>query len=126
MAEGSVDTEVAAPVDEVWALVGDFGGVGALFPDLESFRLEGDDRIIGMYGMEIREHLVSRDDETRTLEYSVVDGVPLERHLARVSVAPSGDGSLVTWWYDVEPESMAPIFGDTYRNALGVLAARFA
>ena len=61
MAAGAVDVTIAATPDEVWAKVGDFGGVGVLFPAIESFRLEGDDRIIGMFGMEIRERLLARD-----------------------------------------------------------------
>ena len=61
MAAGAVDVTIAATPDEVWAKVGDFAGVGVLFPAIESFRLEGDDRIIGMFGMEIRERLLARD-----------------------------------------------------------------
>ena len=64
MAAGAVDVTVAAAPDEVWDKVGDFGGVGDFFPGIESFRLEGDDRIIGMFGMEIRERLLARDEET--------------------------------------------------------------
>ena len=73
MAQGAVDVTLDAAPDAVWAKVGDFGGVGEFFPGIESFRLEGDDRVIGMFGMEIRERLVSRDDATRTLSYSVVE-----------------------------------------------------
>jgi mxaD protein len=126
MAEGAVDVTVDASPDEVWAKVGDFAGIGELFPALESFRLEGDDRIIGMFGMEIRERLLSRDDATRTISYSVIDGVPLESHTATISVEPDGDGSKVTWAYAVEPAEMAPIFGDTYQNALVALEAALA
>ena len=93
MAAGAVDVTVAATPDEVWAKVGDFGGVGEFFPGIDSFRLEGDDRIIGMFGMEIRERLLARDEESRVLTYSVVDGVPIESHTATVSVEPDGDGS---------------------------------
>jgi carbon monoxide dehydrogenase subunit G len=125
MAEGAVDVTVDAPPDEVWAKVGDFGGVGELFPALESFRLEGDDRIIGMFGMEIRERLLSRDDATRTISYSVIEGVPLESHTATITVEPAGDGSKVTWFYAVKPAEMAPIFGDTYKGALAALEAAF-
>ena len=64
MAAGAVDVTVAAAPDEVWAMVGDFGGVGDFFPGIDSFRLEGDDRMIGMFGMEIRERLLARDDES--------------------------------------------------------------
>jgi carbon monoxide dehydrogenase subunit G len=126
MAQGAVDVTVDAAPDAVWAKVGDFGGVGELFPGIDSFRLEGDDRIIGMFGMEIRERLVSRDDATRTLSYSVVDGVPLESHTATITVEPDGNGSKVTWAYDVEPAEMAPVFGDTYKGALAALEAGFS
>ena len=65
MAAGAVDVTIAATPDEVWAKVGDFAGVGEFFPGIESFRLEGDDRIIGMFGMEIRERLLARDEASR-------------------------------------------------------------
>ena len=126
MAAGAVDVTVAAPPDVVWTKVGDFGGVGDFFPGIDSFRLEGDDRVIGMFGMEIRERLLAKDDASRVLTYSVVDGVPIESHTATVSVEPAGDGSRVIWAYDVSPDEMAPIFGDTYKAALESLAASFA
>jgi mxaD protein len=126
MAAGAVDVTIAATPDEVWKKVGDFGGVAEFFPGIESFRLEGDDRIIGMFGMEIRERLLARDEENRVLTYSVVDGVPIESHTATVSVEADGSGSKVTWAYDVSPDEMAPIFGDTYRGALAELQNGFS
>jgi mxaD protein len=126
MAAGAVDVTIAATPDEVWKKVGDFAGVGEFFPGIESFRLEGDDRIIGMFGMEIRERLLARDEENRVLTYSVVDGVPIESHTATVSVEPDGTGSKVIWAYDVTPDEMAPIFGDTYKGALAALENGFS
>jgi carbon monoxide dehydrogenase subunit G len=126
MAEGAVDVTVAAAPDEVWKVVGDFGGLSDFFPGIESFRLEGEDRVIGMFGMEIRERLVSRDDATRTLTYSVVEGVPVDSHEATISVEPDGDGSKVTWAYAVTPDEMAPIFGDTYKAALATIENTFS
>jgi carbon monoxide dehydrogenase subunit G len=118
MAEGVVDVTVGAPPDEVWAKLGDFGGIGEYFPGIESCRLEGDDRVIGLFGMEIRERLMTRDDAGRTLTYSVVAGVPVESHTATITVEPEGDGSKVTWTYAVTPDEMAPVFGDSYKAAL--------
>ena len=118
MAEGVVDVTVGAPPDEVWAKLGDFGGIGEYFPGIESCRLEGDDRVIGLFGMEIRERLMTRDDAGRTLTYSVVAGVPVESHTATITVEPDGDGSKVTWTYAVTPDEMAPVFGDSYKAAL--------
>ena len=126
MAEGSVDVSVNAQPDEVWTKVGDFGGLQEYFPGIDTFRLEGDDRIIGMFGMEIRERLVSRDDATRTITYSVIGGVPIESHQATIAVEPDGEGSKITWTYAVTPDEMAPIFGDTYKAALGSLENAFS
>jgi mxaD protein len=125
MAEGAQDVTVNATPDVVWEKVGDFGGIGDFFPGIESFRLEGDDRIIGMFGMEIRERLVSKDDDARSITYSVVEGVPLEKHSATITVEAEGDGSKVTWSYDVTPDEMAPIFGETYKNALAAVQSAF-
>ncbi|MDA8356437.1 MAG: SRPBCC family protein [Actinomycetota bacterium] len=126
MPEEQVSVEIAAAPADVWAVVGDFGGIGEFLEGIDSFRLEGDDRVIGMFGLEIRERLVSRDDEARTITYSVVDGVPIERHEATIAVSASGDGSLVTWSFDVAPAEMAPVFAETYTKALQSLGARFA
>ena len=125
MAAGAVDVTVAAPPDEVWKKVGDFGGLADFFPGIESFRLEGDDRVIGMFGMEIRERLLARDEENRVITYSVVEGVPIDSHTATISVEPAGEGSKVIWAYDVTPDEMAPIFGDTYKAALASLEGSF-
>ena len=126
MAEGAVDVTVNAAPDTVWEKVGDFGGVADFFPGIDSFRLEGDDRIIGMFGMEIRERLVARDDAGRSITYSVVDGVPVDSHEATITVESEGDGSKVTWSYAVTPDEMAPIFGDTYKAALASLENAFS
>jgi hypothetical protein len=79
-----------------------------------------------MFGMEIRERLLWRDDATRTISYSVVDGVPLDGHQATITVEEDGDGSKVTWAYVVTPDEMAPIFGDTYKAALASLENAFS
>jgi len=126
MAEGAVDVAVKASPDEVWKMVGDFGGIKEYFPGIESCRLEGDDRVIGLFGMEIRERLLARDDATRTLTYSVVEGVPIESHTATISVEPEGDGSHVIWAYNVTPDEMAPVFGDSYQSALASIQGSFA
>jgi mxaD protein len=125
MAIGAVEVTVAASADATWKVVGDFGGVAAFVPDLESFRLEGDDRIVGMFGMEVRERLLSRDAEARTLTYSVL-GPPIESHRATISVEPNGEGSKVTWTYEVTPDEMEPILRGIYKRALASLAHAIA
>ena len=125
MAAGEVDVKIEATPDAVWEKVGDFGGLGEFFPGIESFRLEGDDRVIGMFGMEIRERLLGKDDAARTLTYSVIDGVPIDSHTATITVEEEDGGSRVIWAYNVSPDEMAPIFGDTYKAALASLGNAF-
>lgn len=126
MAEEALDQTVEAAPDEVWALVGDFAGVGDVLPGIDSVELEGDDRIISMAGMRIRERLVARDEATRSLTYSIIDGVPVEQHRATIAVAPEGSVSRVTWTVATTPDEMLPLFADVYRQGLQHLAARFA
>ena len=82
---------MAAAADDVWAMVGDFGAVGDFLPGIDSLQLEGDDRVISMFGMVIRERLVDRDDGARSITYAIVDGVPVEAHRATITVEPRGD-----------------------------------
>jgi carbon monoxide dehydrogenase subunit G len=124
MAQGAVDVTIGAAPDAVWVKVGDFGAIGEFLPGIDSFRLEGDERVIGIFGMEVRERLLSRDDATRTISYSVIAGLPVESHKATLSVEP--EGSMVTWAYEVEPAEMAALLNDNYKAALAALAATFS
>ncbi len=120
MSQDAVTVDVDAEPDKVWAVVGDFGGV-SWFPGIESARLEGDVRVLGMMGMEVRERLSAKDDAARSLTYGIVGGVPVESHRATVTVEPAGSGSRVTWSVAVEPDSMLPVMVDVYRQALEAL-----
>ena len=125
MAEGSVECELAVSADEAWGAVGDFAGIEAVFPDLESLEIEGDDRIIGMFGMKIRERLYEHDDAARRLVYGIVEGVPVEHHRGTITVTENGTGSKITWAYDVEPPEMADLMGATYAGALESVKKHF-
>ncbi|HUA94987.1 MAG TPA: SRPBCC family protein [Acidimicrobiales bacterium] len=121
MAKEAVATEVPVSADQAWALVGDFQGIGQWFPGIDSVRPDGDDRVLSMFGMEIRERLLERDDAARAITYSIVDGVPVEHHQATVSVTPTDRGSTITWAFEAEPDSMVPLLADSYKAALAAL-----
>jgi carbon monoxide dehydrogenase subunit G len=127
-----VQTTVAAPADAVWAVVGDFDGIDKLFPALEGLRIEdgpdGHDRVLTMFGMDIRERFISKDDDARVLVYSVlsIPGVDLAHHQGTVSVAEVDGGTEVTWAFDVEPDAMVDLFKGTYAGALADLEKYFA
>src|SRR5688572_18669523 len=118
MADGKVEVKIERSPDEVWALIGDFGGLGDWMPGIESCELDGDVRKLQTMGMEIHEQQMSRDDATRTISYSIVQSpMPVEHHLATLSVAPEGDGSVLTWAYEVRPDEMAAAFGPVYEGS---------
>jgi carbon monoxide dehydrogenase subunit G len=121
MAKEAVATEVTASADQAWAVVGDFQGIGQWFPGIDSVRADGDDRVLSLFGMEVRERLVERDDTARAITYSIVDGVPVEHHQATVSVTPTDGGATITWAFEAEPDSMVALLADSYKAALAAL-----
>ena len=90
MATGQAAIDIKGSADEVWAVVGDFGGIGGWMPGMDSCRVVGEDRILETMGMTITERLVSKDDGGRALTYAIVDGAPVESHQAVITVSPSG------------------------------------
>jgi hypothetical protein len=120
MGEARAEITIDRPADEVWAKVGNFGEL-TWMPGVETCELDGDDRILGMFGMRVVERLYARDDETRTLTYGIVDGdVKAETHRATITVMPAGSGSFVTW--DVETDdAMVEMMQGAYTGALGAL-----
>jgi uncharacterized membrane protein len=123
MATGQASIDIDAPADEVWAVVSDFGGIGTWMPGIDACRVEGDRRILDTLGMTITEELVKKDDGTRALTYSIVDGAPVDRHQAVVAVSAQGAGCRVTWDVDAEPDAMAELMTSVYQSSLDALKA---
>lgn len=121
MAEARAQIELSTAPEAVWAVVGDFGGVGKWMPGIESCVVDGGDRILRLMGLEVIERLEGRDDDARTLTYRIVGGVPVINHRATLTVTPAAGGSNVTWDVDVEPDDMAGLMRDTYQQALVAL-----
>jgi len=121
MASARADIDIDRPPAEVWAVVGDFGGVASWMPGVESCVVDGDDRFLKMMGMEITEGLRRRDDTDRVIEYGIVGGVPVGNHLAVITVTPDGSGSRVRWEVEVEPDEMVDLFRDVYQQGLEAL-----
>jgi len=115
-----VEEKVAinAPPAQVWALVGDFGGLHEWHPAIKATAMEGEKkRILTLAGAgnpTITEELKERNEEKMLLKYRIVDqsivktvdfrgqkyevpAVPVDNYLAILSVKPAGEGSEVTW-----------------------------
>src|SRR5438132_3288478 len=101
MAEVREEAELGASVEEVWKLVGDFGGfVAAMGVPVE---LAGDGigqtRTITMGPEPTVERLEERDDAARRLVYSMVSGpMPVTDYLATIHLSSAGgDRTTLTW-----------------------------
>ena len=121
MGKARAEIDIDRPADAVWAVVGDFGGIGSWMPGIESCHLDGDDRVLKMMGMDIIERLESRDDDGRVIVYGIVGGVPVANHKATIAVAAEGDGSHVTWDVEVEPDEMTDMMHQVYQQSLEAL-----
>ena len=120
MGEARAEITIDRAADDVWAVVGNFGDL-LWMPGIESCELDGDDRVLGMFGMRIVERLYSREEEDRVLVYWIVDGdMKPEVHRGTITVMPAGSGSFVTW--DVETDdNMVEVMQGAYAGALAAL-----
>ena len=86
MATATAELTMSASPDTVWAVVRDFHGLADWMPGIEKSVAEGDDRVLSMMGMTIRERLVKCDEDAKALTYSIIDGAPVESHEATITV----------------------------------------
>ena len=123
MGSATNEIDIDKPADDVWAVVRDFGGLGGWMPGVDSCRVEGNDRILEMLGMELTETLVRCDDASRTLVYGVTKSpIAVEHHEATIAVTPTGDSSShVTYTVEVRPDAMVEPMGNAYAGALKAL-----
>jgi mxaD protein len=124
MATHTVEVTIDCEPEAVWAVVGDYGGLDAWMPNVESCELDGDDRVVVVMGLPIRERLVRRDAAARTITYSIVESpLPLDAHEAEIVVHSSGAGSRVTWRVETTPDEHAAMMGGIYQQSLDALRA---
>jgi carbon monoxide dehydrogenase subunit G len=126
MGSATNEIDIDRPADDVWAVVGDFGGLAEWMPGIDSCRVDGDDRVLQMMGMELVESLRRRDAETRTLAYGITKSpMGIEHHEATITVTPTGDASShVTYSLEVRPDSMTEVMSGAYASALTALKAK--
>jgi polyketide cyclase/dehydrase/lipid transport protein len=99
----------AAP-DDVWAALSDWGALHErLVPGyVTATTLDGPVRVVTFFnGTVLRELFVARDDETRRLVWSIVDG-PYTHHNAAAQVVPApGGATRFVWTADLLPDGTA-------------------
>src|SRR5439155_16308814 len=101
MTEVRVEGELGAAVDEVWKVVGDFGGL------LEAMGLQvklegegiGQTRTIPMGDPPTVERLEDRDESAKRISYSIVQGnFPLTDYLSTMQLSDAGSGRTTLVW----------------------------
>lgn len=124
MGQAQAEITIERSPEDVWVVVSDFGGLDTWMPGIDECTLEGDDRKLKAMNMDLVERLVRRDDNARTISYSLQPGaVPIERHMATITVRDDAAGSHVTWAVEVEPDTMVDLFKGMYEQSLGALKA---
>ncbi len=124
MTASTVTDRYTATPETAWELVGDFAGISKVFDGVDDVVAVDELRTFNLMGMRITERLVARDDAARTISYSIIDGVPVESHLATIRVEPHESGCEIVWSVTADPEAAQPLFADAYRGALVALHAK--
>jgi Polyketide cyclase / dehydrase and lipid transport/Domain of unknown function (DUF4331) len=92
--------ELGATPDDVWSLIGQFGG--AWHPLTARVRLTGAGigqlrTIQTLDGKEIVERLEAIDDAKRFFRYTNIAGMPVSHYTGTLEVKPKGSGSVADW-----------------------------
>jgi len=134
MTSVTVTADLDHPPAQVWAIVGDFLGLGDWMPGIArwSAELEGKRRrLVLPDGGVVVEDETSRDDRAMTYSYKVVEApMPWEAYTSTIAVAPKGDGCRVRWVGDFTPvgdeDEVADLVRGIYRAGLKAVAARLS
>jgi hypothetical protein len=123
MAEVREVGELGASVDDVWKLVGDFGGfVQALGAPVEvDGEGIGQTRTIRMGGGEPTiERLEERDEAAKRVVYAIVSGsLPVKNYVSTMQLSPAGEGRTTIEW----SSTFEPAEGSTEADASAVITA---
>ncbi len=113
-----------APAAKVWPAIRDFSQVHARVAPgfLTSLEMDKGDRIVTFFnGMVARERLITADDESCRLVYSVAEG-RASHYNAAVQIVPEGkDKSRLVWTIDLLPNELAPAIGGMMDQATGIM-----
>lgn len=104
--------EVPAPAEAVWAALRDFGRVDQLaagFVTASVLEEEGAVRRITFFnGMEVRERLVSLEDEARRIVYTAEGGRASHHNASAQVIALGPQRCRFVWITDLLPDAIAP------------------
>jgi len=125
--------DLSASADQVWALIGTFGGTW--HPLIAKITLTGAGigqlrTIETIDGKQIIERLDAIDTTQRFYRYTMISGVPATDYTGTLDVKPKGSGSSVEWrvqyWADGQPDILVKtIISTLLKTGLDSLKSRF-
>jgi hypothetical protein len=125
--------DLAAAPDQIWALIGQFGG--AWHPLIAKIQVTGTGigqlrTIETIDGKQIIERLEAIDPTQRLYRYTMISGVPAADYTGTLDVKPKGAGSSVEWrvqyWADGQPDIIVrTIVSTLLKTGLEGLKKRF-
>ena len=114
MATNRREISLNAPADKVWDAVRDFAHVHTRVAPgfLTDLKMDRGDRVLTFFnGLVARERLVTTDDASQRLVYSVVEG-RASHYNAAVQVLPEGtEKCRLVWTIDLLPDELGPAIG---------------
>jgi Polyketide cyclase / dehydrase and lipid transport len=117
---------INASPDKVWAGVRDPLALLDWFDGLTGGEMDGTARKIQMGDITVTEEIVTVDDELRRFQYSISEmPIPVEHHLATIDVLEDGDGTLVVYGADVQPDMLGDILAPTIAGAVKGMKRHF-
>ena len=140
MAKASVSAVIGASADDVWKVVGEFGGIANWHPAIAKSELSpgkpGD--AVGSIrtctlgdGAQLREEQTARSDAERSYTYSILESpMPVENYISTVKVTPDGDKARLDWscTFDVPTEAeteMVGMMNGVYQAGVDAVKERF-
>lgn len=99
----TVNGRIDHPVEKVWPVLADFGGITQLMGGDAPCELVGDggigtDRHVTAPNGVVVERLTWLDEATYTFSYTITEGpVPFERYVSTVRLTPDGNVTDVEW-----------------------------
>jgi len=113
--------DVKATPEQVWKIVGDFGGLW--HPLVANLILTGQGpgqlrRIETVDGKILIERLESLDDINRVLTYTMISGIPADIYEGQISVEPISTGSRVIWTINYRHAGMSSFILDITLSTL--------
>jgi hypothetical protein len=113
--------------DEVWQIVGDPVAIQDWAPSILSSSMQNEIRTLTLKrGLIVVEEIITLDRKMRRIQYTVIDGLPVDSHLGTVDVLEvSSDKCLVIYSTDVTPDSIAKAIGFSMDESIRVLGETF-